>query len=591
MNIAGPNQPDVKPEQKLSDALDRPHVWIRKLTFNDGTTLNLSSNEIVVIVGPNNAGKSAVLRETHSRLSGGIRAPTQVLQDIEFDFTGTPDDAEQWVVNTGKINKDGNYRIPMIGVFGARTAYNIWANRVANGLQSLATLMTVHLNTEARLAAANPTDLINFVNEVPTHPLHRLYDEDELEARMDDIVQKAFRHNLVVNRGAGRQVMLHLGERPTPPEGKDRQSSEFRWAVNELPAVHEQGDGVRAFVGVLAGVLAANRDVVFIDEPEAFLHPPQANMLGRVLADQTPEGRQLVVATHSTDFLRGILDHSSPRVRVVRIQRSGKVNYVTELGPDMVRSVWSDPLLRYSKVLDGLFHDGVIVCEGDADCRFYGAMLDVVYRGTPGADLALVYGAGKSRIASIVRALKSIGVSVRVVVDFDALSEEAGLQTLVSALGGDWANLETYARTVRAAIEQRRAQISVEDARQEIMAVFDKERGVALSDQAIRNIRSVLKSGSAWGEAKRIGKAFVSRGQQLEAYERLASELRRIGLFLVEVGELEGFYPKIGAHGPAWVTEVLELDLANDPDLAAAREFASMLGRDWPSGSERSIGD
>jgi hypothetical protein len=55
------------------------------------------------------------------------------------------------------------------------------------------------------------------------------------------------------------------------------------------------------------------------------------------------------------------------------------------------------------------------------------------------------------------------------------------------------------------------------------------------------------------------------------------AELRRLGLFVVEVGELECFYPAAGGHGPSWVNEVLSKDLASDPSLRAAREFVIRL--------------
>ena len=43
-------------------------VWIDALTFNDGNTVKLAKNDIVVLVGPNNAGKSATLRESEQLL-------------------------------------------------------------------------------------------------------------------------------------------------------------------------------------------------------------------------------------------------------------------------------------------------------------------------------------------------------------------------------------------------------------------------------------------------------------------------------------------------------------------------------------------
>lgn len=567
--------------QEAQSPAPRPHVWITSLRFNDGTTLEIGKSDIVVVVGPNNAGKSAALREIHSKLVNGRQAQSNVLSEVTFAYEGTPESVEAWLEATSTKTKKGGYRLDMVGVVGSGTGLQTWKRKEGYGLQALGNLMAVHLNTEARLTVANPTDLINFVTEVATQPLHRLYNDEDLEKKLDKIFERAFRRNLIVNRGAGRQVLLHVGQRPTPPPGKDRQSNEYRFAVNSLPATHEQGDGIRAFVGVIASVLAAERDIMFIDEPEAFLHPPQANMLGRVLAEETPEGRQLVVATHSSDFLRGVLDHSSPRVRVVRIQRDSDINHVTELKPELVRHVWGDPLLRYSKVLDGLFHDGVVVCEGDADCRFYGALLDAVSGKNPGPDLLFVYGAGKSRIATIVSALRAIGVPVRVVTDFDVLRDEGDLRKIIEALGAAWSQFESHWKTVNSAINQRRAELSTDDVRRATNEILANIPTSTVPDSAIKSLRAILRRSSAWADAKQVGKAYIPSGQQTATYDQLSQELKRIGLFIVEVGEMESFCRSVAGHGPNWVTEVLQRDLVKDPDLADARAFASAIGTEW----------
>jgi len=53
----------------------------------------------------------------------------------------------------------------------------------------------------------------------------------------------------------------------------------------------------------------------------------------------------------------------------------------------------------------------------------------------------------------------------------------------------------------------------------------------------------------------------------------MQKKLKENGIFIVEVGELEGFVKSIGNHGPKWVNEVLIKDLINDPELSIAREF------------------
>ena len=52
-------------------------------------------------------------------------------------------------------------------------------------------------------------------------------------------------------------------------------------------------------------------------------------------------------------------------------------------------------------------------------------------------------------------------------------------------------------------------------------------------------------------------------------------------MWIVPVGELEGFCPSLGGHGPGWVQQVIEeKDLADDPELEEARDFVSRI---WAS--------
>jgi len=151
--------------------------------------------------------------------------------------------------------------------------------------------------------------------------------------------------------------------RPILKDGEDRVSISYLQKLERLPTLHTQGDGMRSFVGVLLHSLVVDHSVIMIDEPEAFLHPPQARLLGQMILKETPQGRQLFLATHSGDFLRGLLDTQSNRVRVLRIQRDNGINPIKELDSNGIKKVWGDPILRYSNVLDGLFHNKVVLCD------------------------------------------------------------------------------------------------------------------------------------------------------------------------------------------------------------------------------------
>jgi hypothetical protein len=339
---------------------------------------SFGKSDIVVIVGPNNAGKSAALRAVRDKLSQNSLSP--VISDVQLAKEGTADEVVDWLESFTRKHDlqapDPVFQAFGVGVHGSQ-ARSFWQQGNAF-LQSLSRFFCHLLTADERLQAANPAQSIAIVREPPNHPVHYLLRDDRLEEKLSAQFNRAFGVDLVVNRVAGSQVPLHVGARPTPSPGQDRLSYDYVQAVEQLPQLHLQGDGMRSFAGVLLYTSVGRESILLIDEPEAFLHPPQARLLGRMLVADKPELRQLFVATHSGDVLRGVLDAGSASVRVIRIRRVGDVNRVRQLEKDKIAELWGDPLLRYSNILDGLFHEKVIVCEADSDARFYSAVADTI---------------------------------------------------------------------------------------------------------------------------------------------------------------------------------------------------------------------
>jgi len=338
-----------------------------------------------------------------------------------------------------------------------------------------------------------------------------------------------------------------------------------------------QGDGMRSFVGALLHALMADWFVVLIDEPEAFLHPPQANLLGRMLAENKPAGRQVVLATHSSDVLRGILDAKGATVTIVRLERRGNMNHAKPLSPEAVTRLWSDPLLRFSNVLDGLFHELVVVCEADADCRFFGAIRDAV--GDRRTDTLFIPSFGKNRLYVVCAALRAVGVTTRAVADIDILREEETCKRLFEILGGNWSTVQREWKIVSDAITSRAPPLSLNQVREQIVDRIDSAGGGRLTRELAEAIRAAVKAVDGWGVVKRVGVAGIPAGDASKAAEALLANLREHGLFVIAVGELEGFARSIGGHGPAFVSEVLRKDLAKDSELADARAFLDTLLR------------
>lgn len=556
-----------------------PRVAITSLTFSDDTKFAISTNDVVLVVGPNNAGKTAALRAIRDKLQNAAHK-SPVLQSLEIQRTGSLDVFKTWLSGWTVQQLGSSPENPIFQALGhalhQSQAHSEW-QRSDHILGQLSRWFCHLLSADERLQICNPPGNIALARDNPSHPIHFLLRDDKLESRLSVKFRKAFGVDLVVHRNAGNQVPLHIGDRPMPASGEDRVSISYIERLEKLPTLHTQGDGMRSFAGVLLATSVGRENIILIDEPEAFLHPPQARLLGTTLVQDRNKERQLFIATHSTDILRGVLNAESPDVKVIRIQREGDKNPVRLLSNERIKELWGDPLLRYSNILDGLFHERVIVCEADADCRFYAAVLDALVSsradGAKRPDLMFTHCGGKARLSVVIRALREVDVPVRAVADFDVLSEKEPLKSITESLGISWSEIEADWRIVKNSVDSKKPDLNTDDVKSEIGVLLSAVTTQTFPAKAKRDIQAILRRSSPWAHAKLVGKSFVPSGDPSKACERLLSKLRAGGLYVVEVGELEGYVRTEGGHGPKWVNAVLTRDLATDSELEVARKF------------------
>jgi len=454
-----------------------------------------------------------------------------------------------------------------------------WWTSYKNGVNNLHSLFVNILTTEQRIQAANPAPNIKLTTKPVSHPIHYLQKDDLLEKRFSDYFRQAFGTDLIVHRNAGSEVPLYVGDKPIPKTGDDRTSLSYIKELEKLDLLHEQGDGMRSFVGVLLNAFISNHSILFIDEPEAFLHPPQARLLGKMLAKDLPSARQLFLATHSEDFLKGLLDANIHKLKIIRIQREGSINKVSSLTSSDIDNIWNDSLLRHSNVLNGLFHSKVLICESDSDCRFFSAVLSTQFDNTGiiAPDILFVHCGGKHRIPTVIKALKKLNVPITVVSDFDVLNDTNPLKEIFEDLGGIWADVENDWKIVKGGIEQKRPEFLTSDIKQGIENTLNSTKERIFPREKINEIQRALRKASAWSEAREVGKAFIPSGNATQAFERIQTKFKEKRFLILEVGELESFVKSVGNHGPKWVSEVLTKNLLTDTELEISRQFVKQF--------------
>lgn len=526
------------------------------------------TSSLAVLVGPNNSGKSRALREIRQAVTSDARGV--VLTEVRRKYEGSAEEAVDWVRRVARpADESESDTTRFVGYKGSAMLTNqvriLWNGRGA--LASFGEMLVSHVDTEARLQLTKSVDNIDLKSSPPSEPLHGLVLSPSLERRLSEAVHRAFDEEVSVSRTPGNLIHLLLG-RPTAEATLDNE--EYLDQVRELPLVHDQGDGMRSYIGLLLSALALPVQIALIDEPEAFLHPPQAREIGRQLAEALsgPEDtgtsikpHQMIVATHSADVLLGLLD-SGHELTVIRVRRDGSSNVPAVLASKQLMDLWSDPLLRYSNLLDGLFHEGVVLCESEGDARLYSAALDAATRAaeSPSAGLLFSYSGGKQGLPKAISALRGLAVPVAAIADIDVLREQPLLQRIVAALGGEWTeDLARETQIVEAAVSNQPASAPlISDVYTQVEEALGPDRTARLTEGQTRRIREVTKSSDGWKRLKQNGGVdAIGRGQAWSAINSVIETLSKLGLFVLRNGELEQWAPAIGGHGSAFVDAAL----------------------------------
>ena len=554
----------------------KPSLFVDSITFNNGETIPLNHDDIVVFVGPNNAGKSQSLKDVFSLLQKN--SFTKIVKSIQANIYNN-EDVIKWLSTFSTLRQTpAEYQ----GLGFSIYASYISADRFKQPYWYYRDLFAVTLSTENRLAITKPARLINNQDALD-HPIQFLKKDPSVRAASSDFVFRAFGTHITPGFDAS-ETPLYVGD-PIKLNGsyKDEQTrmEEYRNRLIKLPVLHEQGDGMRSLTGILLYLLIPNYSCFFIDEPESFLHPPQANALGEILIDAVPQNTQVFLATHSQEFLAGLISKSPNRVKIIRVTRDRDQNGIRLLNNSAITEIANDPFLYYSGIFNSLFHDSVVICESESDCRLYSLILNDIKKaqGKPNNTLFLHCG-GKHRIAKIVKFLKLIGINFRVIVDIDILDNPNVIKTLYEECGGqiDSDFTSNYKRLV-SGVESLKKNISWPELEDKIKWFQEKFKGKdLLNSKEIKEIRSITTTESPWAQIKRSGFTAIPGGQPSQAADSLNGLLMKAGIFIVPVGELEGFAKTIEGHGPSWVETLLERHPnLSDPIYTTVRDFIKEL--------------
>lgn len=532
--------------------------YISKIHFNDGTDVDIQQNDIVIFVGPNNAGKSQSLKDIYTLASE--KQQTTVVTDITIKKSSTN-------------IKDLLDSIASKEFQGSSTLYNVlghtfYYNKGTDNLflsepyfKFFLNLFVANLDTAARLTICNPPDSIT--RKSPKyHPIHYAAFDSKYRKWLSNNFKKAFGVEITPNILNGATIPLCMG----PPvilndEYDDEQSrqEDFASKLETYKQVQNQGDGIKSFTGILLYLMLDYFCTYLIDEPESFLHPPQARIMGQIIGHTLSDQQQCFISTHSEEIIKGLLEACPERIKIIRITRNNDTNFFSVLNNEKFKDVWSDPLLKYSNIMSSLFHKSVVLCESDSDCKMYSIIESHLKQSSEKySETLFIHCGGKHRMAKIASALHSLKIDIKLIADIDVLNDQTVFKSIVESFGIDWTIIQSNYKKIVENLHSPKEKINRIDAKLKINQILDNSQTQNLSTKEIKDIRNIISNISKWDSIKLGGINSIPAGDATAGFKQLNNILQENGIYIVPVGELECFIKDIGGHGPEWTNKVLE---------------------------------
>jgi len=270
--------------------LQKPKVFLSSLTFNDGSVIPLAENCIVVFTGANNTGKSQILKDIEHFFDMQCNLKPIVVSNIEKEYYGSFTD--EFFKSRFYPNVNGEllvYESPHYS-YRMENVINSWKNKQLSG--SLYKLFVKLIDTEHRLLTSKP---LQRTQNPETHPIYKLHKSEQLVQILSGYFKQAFDVDLEVNRNEMIDIPLHVGNAPCKKDYTIDEQDLYYNEIAKMPRLQEQGDGMRSFASVLLDTFTSEYTITLIDEPEAFLHPPQARLLGKMLVTHNPDNAYITI--------------------------------------------------------------------------------------------------------------------------------------------------------------------------------------------------------------------------------------------------------------------------------------------------------
>ena len=309
-------------EQKSSN----PSLSIEKITFNDGTTMEFQNDDIVLLVGANNVGKSRALKDIKENLIDLSENKVIINKVVYKSSNFYQDNLKEFFEKNYSKDHWGNYNVWIDN--NQSYSYNDVSFKSIMDERQFYKVMFSFLSTENRLRITRPIAFNLVVDNRSLSVMKSLERDSEAIDTLNRMLNKGFEKSIETFEDYidGTVVKKYkIGKSANIIDAIQLNRRDSLNALKKMEDLHDQGDGIRSAIAILASLIVNDKSLFLIDEPETFMHPPQARLLGKNIVSLSKQ-KQCFISTHSIDFIKGVLETGSSRVKIIKIDRSENKN-------------------------------------------------------------------------------------------------------------------------------------------------------------------------------------------------------------------------------------------------------------------------
>lgn len=182
--------------------------------------------------------------------------------------------------------------------------------------------------------------------------------------------------------------------------------------------IGEQSHGTRAALSLLMSLSDKTRKILFIDEPEIHLYPTNRRYIAKIIAESSNE-RQFFLVTHDPLSIDGIAS-SRKDFTIIKVSNDHKLKIVN-FNSSKRKSVSSE-LKNLDSIRAG-FMEAALFVEGGDDKYLYGSIISRRKMIPDDLEFGIVDCGGGDKISAHIKFAAEVGTKVAAIIDFDVIAE------------------------------------------------------------------------------------------------------------------------------------------------------------------------